>query len=135
MILRQESKKVTEMNEIDCRAVLVAALEKAREAAHNAPREGPDFGRSVTATFARAADEYGAALRSLRDFDARLKTYPVQDAEPMIGADEGQGSPIGRTVGANPATGARTVSLSTARRELAPGRLMDVVASVAGRSQ
>ena len=52
------------------RAKLVVALEKARDAAHNAPREGQEFGRSVTATYARLADEYGAALMALRKFDA-----------------------------------------------------------------
>lgn len=55
------------MNESERRKELVAALEKAREAAHNAPREGP--GRSVTATYARTAEEYGQALTALRDFD------------------------------------------------------------------
>jgi hypothetical protein len=59
------------VNEMSRRAALVAALEKAREAAHNAPREGQDFGRSVTATYARTANEYGAALQALSDFDAK----------------------------------------------------------------
>jgi hypothetical protein len=55
----------------DRRVELVAALEKAREAANNAPKEGEGLGRSVTATYALTADEYGRALMALRKFDAQ----------------------------------------------------------------